>query len=50
MTFINNLSNKQKIIVDTKHVKTIFDVIYFTTFKLNVCMTLAFNIVVKHHL
>jgi len=50
MTFINNLFSKQKIIVDTKHVKNIFDVVYFTIFKQNICMTLTFNIVVKHHL
>jgi hypothetical protein len=47
MNLINNLSNKQNIFVDSKHVKNFFDVVYFTDFKLNLCMTLAFNIVVN---
>jgi len=47
MTLINNLSNKQNIFVDTKHVKNFFDVVYFIDFKLNLCMTLAFNIACK---
>jgi hypothetical protein len=47
MTLISNLSNRQKIFVDTKHIKNIFDVVYFTTFKLNLYMALTFNIVVN---
>lgn len=41
MTLISNLSSKKKTFVDIKHIKNIFDVVYFTTFKLNLCMTLT---------
>jgi hypothetical protein len=32
---------------NTQHIKNIFDVGYFIIFKLNLCMTLDFNVVVN---